>query len=396
MKTSPAEAAASPGTAREPRGDARIESLAIRWALIAFVVVALVSGFLMRGGRLPLGGDDSFGRITAWVGGAAAGIVFAIAYTGANRRAEQAWRRRLPLPRRVFDTIVLTIAFATVSALSVEAATRLFQRGFVGMTIDAVGGAALAGACGAFLAYIAGVFGARVVTANLAALATLVLFIGTMASMLTAPDERWWEYHFSQLGNQAGSTSAGAFNGALILTGLIITVFAGYAARDAARGLALRGLGPAPDGDAPDTQGGDATATDFWSPRRRRRAVSGMLVAIGVCMMVVGLVHDAVNTPVHVGAASGMVVVFGLLAAFSLTLLPGIPRSFHVLTIGVVAGIAVSIVLWIPIGYYALTGVEFVSAGLLFAWFVVFARTIAAYAQDGADPRAGAPVPDAR
>lgn len=224
MKTSPAEAAASPGTAREPRGDARIESLAIRWALIAFVVVALVSGFLMRGGRLPLGGDDSFGRITAWVGGAAAGIVFAIAYTGANRRAEQAWRRRLPLPRRVFDTIVLTIAFATVSALSVEAATRLFQRGFVGMTIDAVGGAALAGACGAFLAYIAGVFGARVVTANLAALATLVLFIGTMASMLTAPDERWWEYHFSQLGNQAGSTSAAAFNGALILTGLIITV----------------------------------------------------------------------------------------------------------------------------------------------------------------------------
>lgn len=112
---------------------------------------------------------------------------------------------------------------------------------------------------------------------------------------------------------------------------------------------------------------------------RTSRTTVWMLIAIGLCMMVVGLVHDAVNTPVHVAAASGMVVVFGLLAVFSITLLPGIPHGFSILTLTVMAGIVASILLWIPFDYYALTGVEFVSAGLLFAWFIVYARMISAY-----------------
>ena len=39
-----------------------------------------------------------------------------------------------------------------------------------------------------------------------------------------------------------------------------------------------------------------------------------------------------------------------------------------------------SVVLWIPIGYYNLTGMEFIAAGLLFAWLTVFVRMSAAYA----------------
>ena len=33
-----------------------------------------------------------------------------------------------------------------------------------------------------------------------------------------------------------------------------------------------------------------------------------------------------------------------------------------------------------PIGYFNLTGVEFIAAGLLFAWLLVFSRAIDAYA----------------
>lgn len=353
----------------------RAESQATIAAIAAFIVVALVIGLWMWGERLPLAGRDvdSFGTRAAWISGGAAGLAFAAAFVSASRSGEGSWRRRLPLFKRIIDAIVLTVAFAAVSALSVEAVANLFQRGFVGLTIDALGGAALAGASGAFLAYLASVFGSRVTTANLAALATLVIFIGTLASMLTSPDDRWWEFHFSQLGNQEG-TSAAAFNGALILTGLTITAFADYAARDAHRGMSLRGV-------SSDGTGRSDGAGGWWSLERRTGAVSWMLIVIGVCMMVAGLVHDAMNKTVHVGAASGMVVVFGLLAAFSLTMMPGIPRSFRVLTIGVMAGIVVAILLWIPIGYYALTGVEFVSAGLLFSWFIVYARTLEIYAE---------------
>lgn len=38
----------------------------------------------------------------------------------------------------------------------------------------------------------------------------------------------------------------------------------------------------------------------------------------------------------------------------------------------IAAGIVVSILLWIPIGYYNLTGMELVAASLLFAWLLVY------------------------
>jgi hypothetical protein len=44
----------------------------------------------------------------------------------------------------------------------------------------------------------------------------------------------------------------------------------------------------------------------------------------------------------------------------------------------------VAVLLWVPIHYYNLTGMEFIAAGLLFAWLTVFVRAIAAYARPAA------------
>lgn len=77
------------------------------------------------------------------------------------------------------------------------------------------GAAALAGAAAAAAAYVGVLSGARVTGEGLALLATLVLLTGTMASMLTTPDEQWWQLHFSQLGNIA-ELSGFRFNLALI------------------------------------------------------------------------------------------------------------------------------------------------------------------------------------
>lgn len=354
----------------------RTESLAIFVAIAAFAVTAIVIAMWMRGQRLPLSGDgfDSFGTRVAWVAGVCAGTSFAVVFVIAIRQGVGLWRLRMPIAKRVLDAVALTVAVGVVTGLAIEAVAAVFQRGFSGMTIDPLGGAAVAGAAAAYASYAAMLFGARVITTGVAKLAVLVLFLGTVASMLTAPDERWWEFHFSALGNQAGSNSAIAFNGALILTGLVVIVLANYASHDVRRGLRLNDAG---ERTAPVL----SENPPFWTLDRRAAAVLWGFIVIGVSMMVVGLVHDAVNKQIHVTGAAGMVVTFGLLAIFLLTLLPGVPTSFKMLTLAVMAGVVVSIVLWIPIGYYALTGVEFITAGLLFSWLIVFSRVVTNYAQ---------------
>ena len=104
-----------------------------------------------------------------------------------------------------------------------------------------------------------------------------------------------------------------------------------------------------------------------------------LFACIGVLHAIVGLVPDAVNFAVHVGSASGMVVLFVVYATVALRRLPGVPKDFGGFTVGIVVGIAVSILLWIPIGYYNLTGMEFIAAGLLFAWLMVFVRMATVY-----------------
>lgn len=104
-----------------------------------------------------------------------------------------------------------------------------------------------------------------------------------------------------------------------------------------------------------------------------------LFACIGVLLAIVGLVPDAVNFAVHVGSASGMVVLFVVYATVALRRLPGVPKDFGGFTVGIVVGIAVSILLWIPIGYYNLTGMEFIAVGLLFAWLMVFVRMATVY-----------------
>ena len=70
--------------------------------------------------------------------------------------------------------------------------------------------------------------------------------------------------------------------------------------------------------------------------------------------------------------------------------IPDLPKDLIAFTTVVVIGIIVSVLLWVPIGYYNLTGMELIAAGLLFAWLLVFVRSAEAY---GAGP-ARAPVAD--
>jgi len=347
---------------------ARVEARAERWGLAALVGGLLITVILMSGTRVALAGADSLGNLAAWTAAAFAGVAFAASFIVESWRGHADWRRRLPFVKRAVDLVAMSLAMAMLAYLVVLAVANLFQLGFRGLTVDALGGGALAGAAAAAATYASALSGARVTTDGLATLATLVLFIGTMASMLSSPDESWWQLHFSQLGNLADG-AAYRFNLALILTGLVVTVLANYVGHDLEQGLVARGV----------------------DPRWRVRLLAWLFAGIGICMTVAGIVPDAVSVPLHVTAATGMVVVFGVFVFCAVRVLPGLPAEVAGFSLFVVIGILVAVALWVPIGYFNLTGTEFIAAGLLFAWLLVFVRAISAYSHG--DPNPDAPVP---
>lgn len=335
------------------------EIRATRFAVAAFAIGGLLA-LLFAGGRyLPIGGPDSLGSMGGWIAAGLSAAAYAGAYIlpggGASQPSLQ-WRHKVPLAKRIIDLLALTLATGMFTYLVVMAIAAVFQMGFRGLEIDPIGGAVLVGFAAAALAYVASILGAQVSGASIAVLAISVLFAGTIASMVASPDESWWQLHFSQLGNTGGVTGY-RFNLSLIVTGFVIAVLAEYVGQAFESGLRLRGE----------------------EPGRRPRVLFWLFTTIGVCMSMVGFVPDNVSFVIHVGSASGMVVTFGVFAFYALRHIPGLPRDLIVFTSVVVVGILVAVALWIPIGYYNLTGMELVAAGLLFAWLLVFVRSVEAY-----------------
>ena len=327
----------------------RLESRATTAAILVFFATGVSTIFAHPGGHIPLAGEGSIGNIAAWFAAGFGAFAFGASFVVETRHGHADWRDRLPLAKRLVDIAAMSLAMGMLGYLIVVAVAQLFQLGFFGMTVDPYGGGVLAGAAAAAVTYAASLAGARVTSEGLAMLATLVLFMGTMASMLSSPDESWWQLHFSQLGNTEG-IAANRFNLALITTGLVITVLANYIGRDLELGMIERGK----------------------NPRKLAPTLSWLFAGIGLLLAVAGMVPDAVNIVVHVSAASGMVVLFAVFAYVALRYLPQVPRDFMAFTIAVIIGIVVSVLLWVPIGYYNLTGMEFIAAGLLFAWLIVF------------------------
>ena len=338
-------------------GSAAIESRATQLAVGAFVVAAILTTLIMLGRRLPLAGEGSLGNIAAWCAGAGAGLAYLLAHLVETKRGLHRWRGELPRAKRIFDAFALTLATGMLAYLAIMAIASLFQLGFQGLTVDPVGGGVLAGAAAAAMTYIGALVGSRVTSESIALLATLQLFTGTMASMVSSPDASWWQLHFSQLGNEAGQ-SGYRFNVSLIITGFVLIALSNYIGNDVRHGLVAR------DADDP----------------KLVRLLSWLFAAIGICMAIAGAVPDAENIVVHVGAASGMLVVFAVLVFVSLRRIVDVPRELAVFSLIVVVGIVVAVLLWVPFGYYNLTGTEFMAASLLFAWLTVYVRTLAAYA----------------
>ena len=229
----------------------------------AFIVLGAAAFLLVGREPVPLSGRGSAGEISA-LGTAVLGAVAVVAGSLQHRPPAAPQIRRGGRIRNAIDIAALALAHACTFLVGWLALFAIFQQAFIGAVLYPVAAAVLVGTTGAISAYIAYLSALSMTAYRLAALLAVFLVSGMLASMLTAQDPLWWQEHLSALG-ASSDISGVAFNGTLIVAGVMVTTLAGYA-----------------------TSGLRATA-DTTSALRRAWWLEGAIVLLGVFLAGVGL-----------------------------------------------------------------------------------------------------------
>ncbi|WP_082513513.1 MULTISPECIES: DUF998 domain-containing protein [unclassified Leifsonia] len=330
---------------RHPIADAEArESSALLVGAVTFVAGLVPALVLFWGRELAISGRGSFGDFAAI--GSAVAAALAFLYGCILRRRQQGpattWRRL-----RWFDVAALCLAHAIIALLGWIGLASVFSIGFEGASLYATSAAVLAAALMAITAYAAFLSAVNLTPMLLSLLLAVFLVVGALASMLSASDPLWWEKNLSTLGI-SDDISALTFNVTLIIAGVMMTTISHY-----------------------------ATA---WLPTSTRAEIRGRnlvrlaLILMGILLACVGLFPVDENLQIHNISATGMAIIYVVMALSLRALIPSMPRVFLLLGYIFVAVIVVLAIFFIT-GYYNLTAVELIAFVLIFAWVIVFLRS---------------------
>ncbi len=318
---------------------------------IASGVGALVGLIVFWGRPSPLWSGWSVGAVAAIAAGALALIAAYVANWRSRHAPTQQWRLSIPSWKFILDATVVAVVHAALVMIVTVALFVVLQRAFTGLLADAFLAAVSIGLAAGLSAYWTSISCQTITTQRMSTLLVAYMLMSVFASMLTVSDPLWWEYHFSQLGS-FGDGSASLFNITLIVAGGMVVAFSVYIGRD----LQL------------------AVDQGLLTRKKTPRTVATLFVIMGIMLAGVGAVPVPVSEPLHVAFASGMFAVFiGMLIA-ARRLFDGLPYTVHIITWIFLAAIALTVVLFWPIGYFNLTALELVAFGLIFGWIVVFIR----------------------
>jgi hypothetical membrane protein len=339
--------------------EARRESRAIVAAWASFGAGLAFGLIALSGEPRAIAGDDGIAEPAAGI----AAIVTATAFVLSallHRRAETAPMPAWQTAVSHISTAAITVAFGAVAYVGVLTGGEVLAIGLQGLEAPPIGGAlltAVACAAGGWLAFRAGV---ELSTRDLANLLFAYLTIGTVFAMITAADPTWWQHHFSDLGAGDGA-GAWAFNGTVVVAGLLVATVGSYIGRDLHRWL------------------GDAALP-------RIGAVVALFALTGAALAGVGIF------PLHLAPLAHDIAAFGTLGLFALTalvvtvVLPGPPLAMLLTTIGAGVALVVAVLLWQPFAVYSAAGLEAVAVGVMFVWMTTLVRTLSAFAPDASRP----------
>src|SRR5699024_815952 len=226
-------------------------------------------------------------------------------------------------------------------------AGQVLATGLQGLELGAIGGGILTGVAPGFAGRLSFQAGINLSTRDLSALLFAFLIIGTVFAMTTAADLTWWERNFSQL----GAGGAWAFNGTLIIAGLLVGTIGSYIGRDLHRLLE--------DDAIPRI----AIVVSIW-------------FAAGLALTAVGLLPiDQLPTP-HNIAAFTMLFLLVAAAGYTQFVLPNPPLVLKAVTTMLVILVGGSTVLTFMFSVISVTALESIVVGLALLWMTTFVRVL--------------------
>ncbi len=333
------------------------ETRAIWATVVCFLLGTGVGTLVLWGNPRPIAGDGSVGLPAAFTAAAIAAASFVVS-TVVHRRGEHSGMPRWQIVISSASAIALTIAFAGVTALGVLLASEVLGVGLQGLELPALGGGIVIGvasAVGGRLAFDAGI---GLTTSDLATLLFSYLVIGTLFAMLTAADPRWWEMNFSQLGIGTGSW---AFNGTLVVAGILTATVGMYIGRDLHRIL----------GDA--RLGRIGWVVVLWA-------------ATGVALAMVGIFPQEGAVVVHNVVAVSTLVLFAASGVLTTATIPGPPPALTATTVVISLLLVVAFVLADAFELFSLTVLEAVVIALGLLWLTTLVRVLAVLTPERSRP----------
>ncbi|SJM53790.1 DUF998 domain-containing protein [Microbacterium sp. JB110] len=318
------------------------------WMTAACFAIGTAGGVAaLWGVDRPLVGDGSVMLSAAFVSGVVAGVAFVISAV-THRRDETASMPRWQTAVSHVSTVAVAAAVVGVTALGVLLAGEVLAVGLQGIELSALGGGVLTGAAASVGGHLAFRAGIDLRTRDLAALLFAFLIVGTLFAMMTATDPAWWERSFSRLGIGGG---AWAFNGTLVVAGLLVATVGSYIGRDLHRLL----------GDGPLNR--IAVVVAAWTGCGAALAAVGMLPV------------DRAPLP-HAIAAFAALALVVVAAIVTSRAVPKRPPLLRFATVGLVALSAAATLLTFAFHTLSVTALESVVIGLLLLWMSTLAQVL--------------------
>lgn len=322
------------------------------WGLLANILLQNQSSVLFGGGL-------SVSALLAASATVSAVVGFGAGYRFSAYRTHRPKTTRHKL-RKYVSVAALIFASAAIAYLTVTVATYAIAQ-FVGeIRIAAPAVIAMVATISMLSTYVVFLQATQLSTLKLVGFLTVFMASGALASMLTTQDHTWWQIHFSQLGSsRGGAVSSYAFNLTMIIGGLIVSLLADFILND------LQHIQHA-------------------NPKYaaiRANVVRGLLIAVGVGMIGVGLVpYDRIRI-VHDISANLTTASFAMLVVTLPWLMPMFSRVFFGASyVFVLAGV---FCYWLALKLViSLTTMELLVILLFFSWLVLFIRQINAIYAD--------------
>lgn len=345
----------------KPKNRKSVEARAIYYAGISGAITLLVSfaylHFFHGSDGIPLFGRFSIGSVSIVASMLLSFVAYAyVMYQGREYKKSSRWDVKL---YAFLDMVALSFIHGAIVFLVTSVAFYVLSEAFIGVRFDVYLASVLAAVVTASSTYVVYLTASNRSAVAMSMALAVFLVAGALTSMITAGDPKWWELHLSSLGANGG-ISMYAFNGTLIIGGVVIAGLADQIARDF---VALRSIN-----------------SKFKAVKIE--TVRWTLILVGLFLAGVGLFPYDTMPNLHQTSAGGMVFLFIFLIGGLQLLVPPFSRAFFAMSYGLLAAVLLSTYLFMGISYFNLTGYEIICFVILFTWLVIFVRQIAAALYD--------------